>query len=84
MRQYWVHDAHETKSYTKIHWTNRPGLPSAIRETPKRTGMGHMMRRLTLSEWRVRCCGSNRVNAVVPARPACEAALSGSRYGVYS
>lgn len=38
--QYWVHDAHETMSYTKIHWTNRPGLPECYRGGPEKDWHG--------------------------------------------
>ena len=38
--RYWVYDAHATKSYTRIHWTARPGLPDCYRGGPERNWHG--------------------------------------------
>ena len=38
--RYWVYDGHETQSYTKIHWTSRPGLPECYRGGPERNWHG--------------------------------------------
>ena len=38
--RYWVYDAHDTKNYTKIHWTTRSGLPDCYQEGPERNWHG--------------------------------------------